>query len=291
MMMQNLLLALGDALWLRLRATRQGERRAATDGAGVQARAVVPLHERGDVFWPEFDTLAHSFWRAQEVTLFRRHAALVQGPVLDLGCGDGVFGQLAGWPSNLTGLDYDEESLRARALVCPGAVSVRADAGRMPLPDAAFATCVSNSVFEHLPDLDACLREAHRVLRPDGRLVFTMTLGIFSRQLRALTGAGDARAWLERFGHRQEPDEADLLRRTAVAGFKIEESLSYQPQRFTARYRWLVSPIFQFIERRRAFAWREQWRARLVPEVAASLADTTAGTGACVFVVARKAAE
>lgn len=284
------LLALGDALWLRLRAARQGECRAATDGAGVQARAVVPLRTCGEVFWPEFATLAHSFWRAQEVTLFRRHAGLVQAPVLDLGCGDGVFGQLAGWPPDLTGLDFDEESLRARALVCPGAVNVRADAGRMPLPDAAFATCVSNSVFEHLPDLDACLREAHRVLRPGGRLVFSMTLGTFSRQLRELTGAADARAWLERFGHRQEPEEADLLRRVAAAGFGLEENLSYQPKPFTARYRWLVSPIFQFIERRRTPAWREHWCARLAAEVSASLANTPAGCGACVFVVARKAA-
>ena len=282
------LLALADALWLRARAARRGEQRAATDGAGVQARTVVALRTVGEVFWPEFDTLAHAFWRAQEVTLFRRHGELVCAPVLDLGCGDGVFGRLAGWPADTTGLDFDEESLRARAQVCPGAVNVRADAGRMPLPDAAFATCVSNSVFEHLPDLDACLREAHRVLRPGGRLVFTMTLGTFSAQLRALTGAADARAWLERFGHRQEPDEADLLRRVAAAGFKVEQTVSYQPLSFTARYRRLVSPVFQFNERRRPAAWRMRKCERLAGEVAASLASTPAGTGACVFVVARK---
>ncbi|MFA6544036.1 MAG: class I SAM-dependent methyltransferase [Limisphaerales bacterium] len=289
-MMTLRLLALGDTLWLRLRALRRSEQRAATDGAGVQARAAVPLRTLGDVSWPEFDTLAHSFWRAQEVTLFHRHVALVQVPVLDLGCGDGVFGQLAGWPADTTGLDFDEESLRVRAQVCPGAVNVRADAGRMPLPDATFVTCVSNSVFEHLPDLDASLREAHRVLRPGGRLMFTMTLGTFSRQLRELTGAADARAWLERFGHRQEPDEADLLRRVAVAGFKVEQMVSYQPQSFTARYRRLVSPVFQFNERRRPATWRARECERLAGEVSASLASTPAGAGACVFVVARKEA-
>ena len=284
------LLALADALWLRLRALRRGEQRAATDGAGVQAETAVRLRALGDVFWPEFDTLAHSFWRAQEVTVFRQHAALVQAPVLDLGCGDGVFGQLAGWPADLTGLDFDEESLRVRARVCSGARSVRGDAGKMALPDAAFATCVSNSVFEHLPDLDACLREAHRVLRPGGRLVFTMTLGTFSRQLRELTGAGDARAWLERFGHRQEPDEADLLRRVAAAGFTVEEKVSYQPPSFTARYRALLSPMCQYLERRKSSVWREgQWEL-LVPVVSASLSGTVAGSGACVFVVARKGA-
>jgi SAM-dependent methyltransferase len=284
------LLALADALWLLARALRRGEQRAATAGAGVQARAAVPLRMIGDISWPEFDTLAHSFWRAQEVTVFRRHASLVQVPVLDLGCGDGVFGLLAGWPADTTGVDFDEESLRARAQVCPGAVNVRADAGQMPLPDAAFATCVSNSVFEHLPDLDACLREAHRVLRPGGRLVFTMTLGTFSAQLRGLTGDADAQAWLERFGHRQEPTEGELLACVVAAGFAVEAKVSYQPRSFTARYRRLVSPVFQFNERRRPAAWREEMRERLAKEVAASLAATPAGAGACVFVAARKEA-
>ena len=284
------LLALADALWLWLRAFRRGEQRAVTDGAGVQAQTAVAVRQWGEVFWPEFDTLAHSFWRAQEVTLFRRHAALVERPVLDLGCGDGVFGQLAGWPSDTTGIDFDEASLRVRARLCPGAVNLRADAGKLPLPDAAFATCVSNSVFEHLPDLDACLREAHRVLRPGGRLVFTMTLGTFSRHLRELTGAGDARAWLKRFGHRQEPDEAELLGRVSAAGFVVEQQVSYQPMSFTARYRALVSPVCQHLERRKSSAWREgQWEL-LAGVVSASLSGTVAGSGACVFVVARKGA-
>ncbi len=282
------LLALADALWLWLRAFRRGEQRAVTDGAGVQAQTAVAVRQWGEVFWPEFDTLAHSFWRAQEVTLFRRHAALVERPVLDLGCGDGVFGQLAGWPSDTTGIDFDEASLRVRARLCPGAVNLRADAGKLPLPDAAFATCVSNSVFEHLPELDACLREAHRVLRPGGRLVFTMTLGTFSRHLRELTGAGDARAWLERFGHRQEPDEAELLRRVAMAGFTVEERVSYQPRVVTARYRALVSPLCQYFERRKSSAWRESQWELLAGVVSASLSGTPAGEGACVFVVARK---
>lgn len=283
------LLAAGDALWLRLRAARRGELRAATDGAGVQARSAVPLRQLGPVCWPDFDTLAHSFWRAQEVTLFRRHAALIQAPVLDLGCGDGVFSQLAGWPAELTGLDFDAESLQARAQVCPGAPGLRADAGAMPLPDATFTTCVSNSVFEHLPDLNACLREAHRVLRPGGRLVFTMTLGTFSRQLRSLTGAGDARGWIDRFGHRQEPEAEELLQRVAAAGFTVEARLDYQPQSFTARYRRLASPMAQFVERRLSPAWRERRKIQLAAAVEASINATPAGTGACVFVVARKA--
>lgn len=201
-----------------------------------------------------------------------------------------MFGQLAGWPADTTGIDFDEASLRVRAHLCPGAVNLRADAGQLPLPDGAFATSVSNSVFEHLPDLDACLREAHRVLRPGGRLMFTMTLGTFSRHLRELTGAADARMWLERFGHGEEPEEADLLRRVVAAGFVVEQQVSYQPPSFTARYRALVSPLCQYLERRKSCAWRERQWELLAGVVSESLSGTPAGNGACVFVVARKGA-
>lgn len=288
-MMPLRVLAQIDALWLRLRERRRGAQRAVTAGAGVQAETAVPLRQFGDVWWPEFTTLAHSFWRAQEVTLFRRHAGLVRPPVLDLGCGDGCFGLLAGWPADTTGVDFDEASLRVRARVCPTAVNVRADAGQLPLPAEAYATCVSNSVGEHLPDLDAWLREMHRVLRPGGRLVFTMTLGTFSAQLRSLTGEADARGWLDRFGHRQEPAEPALLQRVRAAGFIIEQTLSYQPESFTAQYRWLVSPAFQFMERRRSVTWREAQLRRLASTVSDSLTATPPGAGACVFVHARKA--
>ena len=36
-------------------------------------------------------SLAHSFWRAQELSLFKRASAAFEPPVLDFGCGDGSF--------------------------------------------------------------------------------------------------------------------------------------------------------------------------------------------------------
>ena len=41
------LLALTDALWLRLRAVCRGEQRAATDGAVGQAQTAIPLRMLG----------------------------------------------------------------------------------------------------------------------------------------------------------------------------------------------------------------------------------------------------
>lgn len=51
------------------------------------------------------------------------------------------------------------------------------DVQRLSFADARFDLCTSTEVFEHVPDDAAGFRELHRVLRPGGRLVFTVPLG------------------------------------------------------------------------------------------------------------------
>ncbi|MFV2109733.1 class I SAM-dependent methyltransferase [Micromonospora sp. LOL_015] len=60
----------------------------------------------------------------------------------------------------------------------PGGESFPADHaldrdGRCPVPDEAFDGVLSTQVLEHVADADAYLREAHRLLRPGGRLVLS----------------------------------------------------------------------------------------------------------------------
>ena len=50
---------------------------------------------------------------------------------------------------------------------------VRGDATRLPLRDRCVDVCLSQEAFLHIEDKRAVLREAHRVLAPGGRLVFT----------------------------------------------------------------------------------------------------------------------
>jgi len=68
--------------------------------------------------------------------------------------------------------------------VAPGQVrdGVRCeDVQRLSFADASFDLCTSTEVFEHVPDDMAGFRELHRVLRPGGRLVFTVPLGDAAR--------------------------------------------------------------------------------------------------------------
>lgn len=96
-------------------------------------------------------------------------------PVLDLGCGNGVFARvLFGAQTVAVGLDISPLVMpKARG---SGAYQhvVMASAASMPFRDAYFGAVLSNSVLEHIPPLDETLCEVSRVLRPQGRFVFTI---------------------------------------------------------------------------------------------------------------------
>src|SRR5947199_7803650 len=51
------------------------------------------------------------------------------------------------------------------------------------LEDESIGTVVRNSVLEHLPRIQAVLETIARVLRPGGRLIFTVPRDVFSRWL------------------------------------------------------------------------------------------------------------
>ncbi len=99
--------------------------------------------------------------------------------VLDLGIGPGVSGiEMARVQpgSRYIGLDLSGEMLRrARKNVSASGVRVplvRADAARLPFPDAAFDAATAHSFLYLLPDANAALAEVHRVVKPGGRVCF-----------------------------------------------------------------------------------------------------------------------
>ena len=101
-------------------------------------------------------------------------------PVLDVGCGDGLFAsQLFAEPLD-AGIDIDASEV-ARAL--RSGMYQRVEIGtvtHLPFPDEAYATVFSNGVLEHVPALGAALAEIARVLRPGGQVIATMPCAHFS---------------------------------------------------------------------------------------------------------------
>lgn len=100
--------------------------------------------------------------------------------VLDLGCGTGSFGIMlarANPGTEVIGIDPDPDIVRMaerKAARSPAGLVLKiAGAETLPFEQGVFDFVASTLVFHHLPPAvkRAALREAHRVLRPGGRLL------------------------------------------------------------------------------------------------------------------------
>lgn len=114
-------------------------------------------------------------------------------PLLDIGCGDGVFARILGDGRWFAGVDTWAEGVRQAAARRAYRYALVASGTRLPFADGAFRTVVSNCVLEHIPDVDAVLREANRVLGVGGRFVLTVPSHRFAEMLCVST-------WCRRVG-------------------------------------------------------------------------------------------
>jgi SAM-dependent methyltransferase len=94
--------------------------------------------------------------------------------VLDVACGPGIVtSRAASRGAAATGLDFSTAML-AVARARDGAIRFdEADAEALPYADAAYDAVVSNFGIHHVPRPALALAEAHRVLRPGGRVAFS----------------------------------------------------------------------------------------------------------------------
>ena len=96
--------------------------------------------------------------------------------VLEIGCGMGTDGaQFAKAGADYTGIDLTDaavELARRRFQVSGLKGEFRvADAERLDFPNESFDLVYSHGVLHHTPDIEAAVREIHRVLKPGGRAI------------------------------------------------------------------------------------------------------------------------
>lgn len=95
-------------------------------------------------------------------------------PILDIGCGFGEFSGVCFQSQVAVGLDKSFQELVTAQKTKSYKKLVWADAQHLPFADQSFQTVLSVSAFEHMEGVSRVLKEAFRVLKPGGKLVFTV---------------------------------------------------------------------------------------------------------------------
>jgi SAM-dependent methyltransferase len=155
-------------------------------------------------------------------------------PILDVGCGDGLFARLAYPEKQIWGIDINPSEIKRaqgtdtyKTLICGNVCSV-------DLPRAFFGSAIANCSLEHVPDLGGALANIRTSLKPGARFAlivptpdWTETLAV--PQILTRMGLGRlARAYgeaLDRvFHHVHLHDDAWWADRLRQAGFACDDT-------------------------------------------------------------------
>ncbi|TMD03700.1 MAG: methyltransferase domain-containing protein [Chloroflexi bacterium] len=157
--------------------------------------------------------------------------------VLDVGVGPGFLAaemaRAVGQSGSISGIDISEHMIAIARERCskPGAPATVefqvADATKLPFPDGSFDAVVSTQVYEFVADVDEALGEAHRVLRPGGRLLVVDTDwdSIVWHGADPALAARVLSAWEEHLAHAHLP--GTLMGRLRWHGFVPQKQDTY----------------------------------------------------------------
>jgi SAM-dependent methyltransferase len=200
------------------------------------------------ILWRHLSSLPYfrGFLRAIEDRFYQE--INFQGPVLDLGSGDGHFASVAFSDKLDVGLD---------PWVAPMREAQRRDAyhhlilgkgSNIPCDSGSFNTVISTSVLEHIPEIDPVLMEVARVLAPGGKFIFCVPNHRFPDTLwgRAfltkigLPGLGTAYSrFFNRIARHAHTDSPAIWEsRLKQAGFELQSTWDYFPPKALHILEW-----------------------------------------------------
>jgi SAM-dependent methyltransferase len=113
------------------------------------------------------------YWVRQSIlNALKSNTETFQGIILDVGCGQMPYRSLLvdppGQVTQYIGLDLADNPVHQNQ------PDICWQEGRIPLADASVDCALCTEVLEHCPEPEAVLSEIRRVLRPGGRLFFTV---------------------------------------------------------------------------------------------------------------------
>src|SRR5690606_10456533 len=95
-------------------------------------------------------------------------------PILDIGCGEGIFARHLFTDKIDSGLDANANEIERAKKFNKYSELLISYAQKIDKPDNSFQTVMCNSALEHMQDIESVLREVRRVMKDDG--IFYLTI-------------------------------------------------------------------------------------------------------------------
>jgi len=124
----------------------------------------------------QFKAPSTILFRSIELKLLRQNITGLVNPqrkILDLGCGEGLTASVVFNRKLDVGLDNHEHYAKLATKSGVYKKVIVGDARKMSLPDRSINLVFSNCVLEHIKQIDKVFSEVYRVLKPNGKFIFT----------------------------------------------------------------------------------------------------------------------
>jgi SAM-dependent methyltransferase len=201
-------------------------------GKGMAAGSEWPLNPDDFAAYYQFAPSALAIRECVRLAAVR--ALDLPEPLLDVGCGDGLFARLAFPSKQAWGIDINPNEVRRAQSTASYSTLVCGSICDIHLPQAFFGSAIANCSLEHVPDLHGALSNIRSALRPGAPLALIVPTPEWTRDLavsellRSLGMVGLARAYgdmLDKtFAHVHLYDVDGWRTQLERAGFELAES-------------------------------------------------------------------
>lgn len=171
-------------------------------------------------------------------------------PILDIGCGDGIFSLILFNERIDTGIDPNSIELKRCSQLNMYKELIECKGDAVPKEDGAYNTIMSNSVLEHIHDLEPVLREAYRLLSATGSFYVTIPSQYFEKSalISRILGFFKCNRIQKKFNrfynkfwvHYHCYDVETWKKKFTDCGFKVIEHREYAPIEFSSLNDFLV---------------------------------------------------
>jgi SAM-dependent methyltransferase len=173
--------------------------------------------------------------RAVEAKVYQEYP--LPHPIYDLGCGDGHFESITFEEKIDVGLDPWAAPLKEAAISKGYELVIQGNGDRVPFASGYFKSAFSNSVLEHIQDVDAVLKETNRILEmaapfvfcvPNHQFLGNLSIGRFLERIHLNGLANVYKKFFNRISRHHHCDDPEIWQeRLTRNGFEIVDYWHY----------------------------------------------------------------